>query len=155
MLQRIQSIYLLLASLAILALFLFPLVHNVYVDGVPVSITVTGVFQDVSGQPVHIQFFTALIAATVVIAIAPLLLIFLYKNRKRQLMLCYVAILLIIGYSYWMAQVVKGVMGSTQIDTHNWGIGLFLTSISILLMIFAVKAIQRDEKIVKSAERLR
>ncbi|HEY2581486.1 MAG TPA: DUF4293 domain-containing protein [Mucilaginibacter sp.] len=155
MLQRIQSIYLLLASLAILALFLFPLVHNVYVNNTPESITVIGVFQNVSGQPVHTQFFTALTAATIVMAIVPLFLILLYKNRRRQLMLCYVAILLIIGYSYWMAQIVKEVMGGTQIDTHNWGIGLFLTSINIVFIILATKAIQRDEKLVKSADRLR
>jgi heme O synthase-like polyprenyltransferase len=120
-----------------------------------VSISVTGVFKDVGGQQGYTQFFTALTIVTVVIAILPLFIIFLYKNRRRQLILCYVAILLIIGYSYWMAQTVKGIMGSTQIDTHNWGIGLFLTSISILLIIFAIKAIQRDEKLVKSADRLR
>jgi hypothetical protein len=54
-----------------------------------------------------------------------------------------------------MAQTVKKMMGEVQLNTHNWGIGLFLSSISILMVIFAVKAIQRDEKLVKSADRLR
>jgi len=63
--------------------------------------------------------------------------------------------LVIIGYSFWMAQTTKKVMGEIQIDTHNWGIGLFLSSISLLFIIFAIKAIQRDEKLVKSADRLR
>jgi hypothetical protein len=155
MLQRIQSIYLLLASLAIFALFLFPFVHSVYVNGVPVSISVTGVFQDTGGQQTHIQFFTTLTIVTAVIAMVPLFIIFLFKNRRRQLMLCYVAILLIIADSYWMTQTVKEVMGSIQIDTHNWGIGMFLTPLSILFILFAIKGIQRDEKLVKSADRLR
>jgi hypothetical protein len=54
-----------------------------------------------------------------------------------------------------MAQEAKKVMGNIEIDTHNWGIGLLLSSISIVLIIFALKAIQRDEKLVKSADRLR
>lgn len=155
MLQRIQSIYLLLAGLAIFALFLFPLVHNVSVDGKLLTIMVTGVFQEANGQLAHTQFFVALTAATAIIGLIPLVIIFLYKNRKQQIALCYSAILVIIGYSFWMSQTVKGVMGDAQIDSHNWGIGLLLSSASIILIIFAFKAIQRDEKLVKSADRLR
>jgi len=155
MLQRIQSIYLLLAGLAIFALFLFPLVHNVIIDDKLVSIMVTGIFQDINGEHVHTQFFVALTAATAIVGLIPLIIIFLYKNRKQQITLCYSAILVIIGYSFWMAQTAKGVMGSIQIDTHNWGIGLLLSTISILFIVFALKAIQRDEKLVKSADRLR
>jgi hypothetical protein len=155
MLQRIQSIYLLLASLSIFALFLFPFVHNVSVDGKTISIMITGVFQDINGQRLHTQFFVALTAAAAIVGLVPLIIIFMYKNRKQQVALCYSAILVIIGLSFWMAQAVKGVMGSTQIDTHNWGIGLLLSTISILFLVFALKAIQRDEKLVKSADRLR
>jgi len=155
MLQRIQSIYLLLASLAIYALFLFPFVHNVYVNGKPLTISVTGVYLDVSGQQVHSQFFMALTAATVIIGLIPLIIMFLYKNRKQQIALCYSAMLVIFGFSFWMAQEVKGIMGGIEIDTHNWGIGLLLSSVSILFLVFALKAIQRDEKLVKSADRLR
>lgn len=155
MLQRIQSIYLLLAGLALFTLFLFPLVHNVYVDSKPLTIMVTGVFQDVNGQLTHTEFFTGLTIVTAIIGFVPLIIIFLYKNRKQQVALCYSAILVIIGHSIWMSQIAKGIMGSIPIDTHNWGIGLFLSPISILLIIFAFKAIQRDEKLVKSADRLR
>ncbi|MDB5132300.1 MAG: hypothetical protein JWR02_2049 [Mucilaginibacter sp.] len=155
MLQRIQSIYLLLACLALYALFLFPFAHNVYIDGKPCTIMVTGVFEDINGTRAHTQFFVALTVATVIIGLVPLAIIFFYKNRKQQIALCYSAILVIIGYSFWLSQAVKAVMGSTQLDTHNWGIGLFLTTISLLFIVFALKAVQRDEKLVKSADRLR
>ncbi len=155
MLQRVQSIYLLLSSLALYALFLFPFAHNVYVDSKPSTIMVTGIFQDVNGTRTHTQFFVALTIATAVIGLIPLAIIFFYKNRKQQIALCYSAILVIIGFSFWMSQVVKAAMGSIQLDTHNWGIGLFLTTISLLFIVFALKAIQRDEKLVKSADRLR
>ena len=155
MLQRIQSIYLLLAALAIYALFFFPLVHNVYIDGKAITLMVTGIFQDVNGARTHTQFFVGLTAATAIIGLIPLIIIFLFKNRKQQITLCYSTMLVIIGYSFWMAQTAKEVMGNIQIDTHNWGIGLFLSSLSLLLLLFAIRAIKNDEKLVKSADRLR
>ena len=155
MIQRIQSVYLLLASLIIFALFLFPLVHNVYVAGVPSTIMVTGIYQDVNGVQAHTQSFIVLIAATVVVAILPLLLIFLYKNRKQQVLLCYLYILVIFGYSFWMAETVKSYTGGAPLNTNNFGIGALLSSVSIILILLAAKAIQRDEKLVKSADRLR
>ncbi len=155
MLQRIQSIYLLLAGLVIFLLFLFPMVHNVYVNGVPSTISVTGVYQDVNGQQAHTQSFIPLIAATAIVGIIPLFLIFQYKNRKRQINLCYVYILMVIGYSFWVSQTVKGITGDVALSTSNFGIGALLSSVSIVLTIFAYRAIQRDEKLVKSADRLR
>ena len=155
MLQRIQSIYFLFASLALFALFLFSLAHNVYINGKTVSIMVTGIFEIINGHPSHTQFFVALTVATAVIALLPLIIAFLYKNRKQQIALGYAAILIVIGYSFWMSQSVKNIMGSIQLDTHNWGIGLFLTSISIVFLLLAIKAIKNDEKLIKSADRLR
>ena len=116
---------------------------------------VTGVFQDVNGQQTHTQFFVGLTIATALVAMVPLIIIFLYGNRKLQIALSYGAMLVIMVYSFWMEQSTKKIMGDIQIDTHNWGIGLFLTSISILFIVFGIKAIQRDEKLVKSADRLR
>ncbi|WP_428328498.1 DUF4293 domain-containing protein [Mucilaginibacter sp.] len=155
MLQRIQSIYLFLAGLALFALFLFPLVHNVYVNSKPLTIMVTGVYQDVNGQPTHTEFFVALTVATAILGLIPLFIIFLYKNRKQQIALCYSALLVIIGYSFWMSQTAKQIMGEVQIDTHNWGIGLFMSSLSLIFILLAISAIKKDEKLVKSADRLR
>src|SRR5476649_1074934 len=132
MLQRVQSIYLLISSLALYALFLFPFAHGVYLDGKPSAIMVTGVFQDVNGQRTHTDFFVALTIATAVVGLLPAIVVFLYKDRKQQIFCCYITIMMIIGYSFWMAQVVKHVMGSIQLDTHNWGIGLFMAAISLL-----------------------
>jgi hypothetical protein len=155
MLQRIQSIYLLLASLALLGLFVFPLVHNVYVNNKPTAIMVTGLYQDVNWQQVHTDFNIALTAVTAVVALLPLVIIFLYKNRKQQIALCYSAMLVIIGYSYWVSQMVKGAINGAELAISNCGIGIILLSVSILFVVLAQKAIQRDEKLVKSADRLR
>jgi len=155
MLQRIQSIYLLLSSLAFYALFLFPLVHNVYVGAKPLTISVTGVYQDVNGEMALTQSFTLLAIVAAIVGVIPLVIIFLYKNRKRQIMLGYITVLIIIAFSFWMTKTAESVMGSIQIDTHTMGIGIFLSTISLAFMLLAVRAIQRDQKLVKSADRLR
>ena len=155
MLQRIQSIYLLLASLVVFALFLFPLAHNIYVEAKPINLMVTGVYQDVNGTLVHTEDFLALTVVTAIIGIIPIIIIFLYKNRKQQIAFSYGTILVIIGYSFWVAQTAKAVTGGVTLDTKNFGIGLFLCPAAILLLIMAIKGIQRDEKLIKSADRLR
>ncbi|MCC8425331.1 DUF4293 domain-containing protein [Mucilaginibacter sp. UR6-11] len=155
MLQRIQSIYLLFAGLIIAALFVFPLVHGVYVNGKAITVMVTGIYQDVNGQSAHTDFFTALTVGTAIVALLPLITVFMYKNRRQQINLCYGLMLVIIAYSYWVAQVVKNAIGGAYLNMSNYGIGIILLSLSIVLIILAQKSIQKDEKLVKSADRLR
>jgi hypothetical protein len=155
MLQRIQSVYLLFGSIAFYALFLFPLVHNVYVDSKPLTISIVGVYQDVNGQQALTQSFTLLTIGAAIVGLIPLIIIFMYKNRKQQILFGYITAAIIIAFSFWMSQTVKGIMGSTQIDTHSMGIGIFLSTISLAFIFLAIRAIQRDQKLVKSADRLR
>ena len=155
MLQRIQSIYLLLAALAIAALFIFPLINNVYVDGQISTIKITGVYQDVNGQQQNVKPFTALSVLTGFVTVLPLVIIFLYNNRTLQKNVCYVAMLILIGFSFWVSQTAKEVIGDALIGFGNYGVGVILLSLSILFIILAQKAIQRDDKLVKSADRLR
>jgi hypothetical protein len=156
MVQRIQSIYLFLAGLAIFALYLFPLAHNIYVNNVPTNITVMGTYIDSNGQQVMQDHFVALSAVTAVVGILPLIIVFLYKNRKQQITLIYSTIMVIIGYSFWVSQTAQAtIVDKVEPSFSNAGIGIFLAPLSILLLVLAVKAIHRDEKLIKSADRLR
>jgi predicted permease len=155
MLQRIQSIYLFLAGLAIFALYLFPLVHNVYVGSTPTSIMVTGSYTDAGGQQQMQTHFVALSAVTAIVGLIPIAIIFLFRNRKQQIALSWSALLVIIGYSFWIAQAAKTITGDVTLKTANFGIGMLLCPVSIVLLIAAVRAIQRDEKLIRSADRLR
>jgi predicted permease len=155
MLQRIQSIYLFLAGLAIFALYLFPLVHNVYVDSTPTSIMVTGSYTDAGGQQQMQTHFVALSAVTAIVGLIPIVIIFLFRNRKQQIAFCWSALLVVIGYSFWIAQVAKSITGPVTLQFNNFGIGMLLCPLSIIFLIGAVRSIQRDEKLVKSADRLR
>jgi hypothetical protein len=155
MLQRIQSIYLLFAALVIAALFIFPLVHDVYVDGQNVTIKVTGIYTYINGQANQVLGFMPLTIATIVVALIPLAIIFMYRDRKRQIMFCYGAMGIILAYSYWVSSSVKNAIGGSNLQMSNYGIGIILLSLAIFLIVFAQKAIQKDEKLVRSADRLR
>jgi glycerol uptake facilitator-like aquaporin len=155
MIQRIQTIYLLVAGLVIAGLFVFPLVHGVYVNGQPETIMVTGVFKDVNGQSTHIETFIPLIIGTALVALMPLAVIFFYKNRRKQINLCYGLMLVIIAFSYWVSQTVKSAIGDATMSMSNYGIGIILLSLSLLLIVIAQKSIQKDDKLVRSADRLR
>ena len=149
MLQRIQSIYLLLAALVIFSLFLFPLVHNVYLDGRPVSIMVTGVYQDLNGRQSHTESFTALTIGTAIIGLVPLAIIFLYKNRKQQIQLCLLGILLsvliVVMYVSQMNKLVKPTLALSCVFPVMIVIGYFM----------AFRNIRKDEKLIKTLDKLR
>ncbi|WP_462266714.1 DUF4293 domain-containing protein [Mucilaginibacter sp.] len=155
MLQRVQSIYLFVAGLLIGGLYLFPILNTVYTGIIPVNVGVTGIYQNAAGAQIHTRTFLALTIVTAIIAILPILIVFLYKNRKQQIALCYSALLVIIGYSFWVGETIHEVVPANAIRTVNYGIGMFLVPISIVLVILAIRAIKSDEKLVRSADRLR
>jgi len=153
MIQRLQTVYLFLASLVIYALFLFPIANILAPEGAK-KIMVTGVFETINNQVVQTESFTLLTIATALMGLIPLVLIFLYKNRKRQLMLVYASVVALIGFSFWLAQIVKGA-AHVLLQISDYGIGAGLSSVAILFLVLAAKGINRDEKLVKSADRLR
>ncbi|HTN22322.1 MAG TPA: DUF4293 domain-containing protein [Pelobium sp.] len=153
MIQRIQTIYLFLASLALYALYLFPIVNILSAFGAK-KIMVTGVYEVINNQVAQTEPFTLLTIATAILGLIPIVLIFLFKNRKRQATLIYVDVVLVIGFSFWLAQTIKGATGKT-LEISDYSIGAGLTSVAILFLILAAKGVLRDEKLVKSADRLR
>jgi predicted branched-subunit amino acid permease len=70
-------------------------------------------------------------------------------------MLAYIAIVLIIGFSFWLIQTAKSWLGNITLQAENYGIGIMLPSISILFIILAIRGIKKDERLIKSADRLR
>ena len=155
MLQRIQSIYLFLATLSLFALFIFPLVHDVTINGHADTVMVTGVYENVNGQQNHVQTFLALEISTIIVGLLPLVILFRFKNRAQQIALSYSTMLVIIGFSFWVSQTVKSSIHDSDLTMGNYGIGIILLSVSLLFIVLAQKAIQRDEKLVRSADRLR
>ena len=155
MLQRVQTIWLFFATAAIFSLFLFPYLQVLNADGTARALKVTGVYEQINGEVVQTQPFLALTIATVVLGLLPFVIIFFYRNRKRQINICYLTIVAILGYSFWLVQTAKNVLGNITLQMGNYGIGVILPSLAILFIILALRGIRNDEKLVRSADRLR
>lgn len=95
--------------------------------------------------------------ATVVLALIPLFIIFKYKNRKTQLSLILVQVILICLFAIWMFISANNILSliNQSIGANNIGIGFFLLPVSILFLGLAIRGIRNDNKLIKSADRLR
>ncbi|MGV3704996.1 MAG: DUF4293 domain-containing protein [Arcticibacter sp.] len=155
MLQRIQTLWLFLSTTMILALFLFPYLQVFNAMGTPKVIKVTGIYENVGGQIVKTEDFTLITIVTVLLALIPLVIVFMYKERKRQIMMGYVTILLILAYSFWLTTTAKTSLGDVQLQFQNYGLGIIFLPLSILFIILAIRGIRGDIKLLRSADRLR
>ena len=144
-----------LSSIAILLLFLFPYIQFTDPAGFSKAVKITGLFRHTGTEEVLEQSFTLLTIGTVLVALVPIAIIFFFKDRKKQLSLCYVAMVILLAYSFWLVQTAKGVIGDLELQMQNYGLGVLLPSVAILFIVLATKGIRRDDRLVKSADRLR
>ena len=136
MLQRIQTVYMLLAIIALIGFYVwFPVIADN--------------FGQVLVTKDELWVALPLVLVIFVIAIS----IFQFKKRQLQFVLNRLAILLnffLLGVFVYRALNVSG-----EPMASEKGIGLLVPVVSIVLLALANKAIRRDEQLVKSAERLR
>lgn len=123
--------------------------------GTPKVIKVTGIYENIGGQIVKTEDFTLITIVTVLLALVPLAMVFMYKDRKRQIVAGYVTILLILAYSFWLAATATAALGDVQLQFQNYGLGIIFIPLSILFIILALRGIRSDIKLLKSADRLR
>ena len=129
MLQRIQTIFILLSVLA--AVFLFITGQDVEALGVPSLVSIV----------------------CVVLVLVGAFSLFSYKNRKRQLLLNTISILinalLIALLIFWLQNLSGGIQFPEK------GIEPIFPSIAVICLFIANIYIRKDEKLVKSVDRLR
>ncbi len=149
MIQRIQSIYLLLASGAFGSLFALPLLTT------PTADKATAVAQMADGQ-LNLFDNTGLLGLTCMGVVLALAAIFLFKNRAVQGKMASSGIMVGILLLVLAGVAVQGVRGSIPPDgTVQFGLGVGAPVIGTLLLYLASRAIQKDEKLVRSMDRLR
>ena len=157
MLQRIQTIWLLLAAVVLLGLFVFPYLNYIDLVGLGKKLFVTGAYSSVNNEAVKQESFLLQTVATVVLALIPFATIFLYSNRKLQLKLIYIEIVLIALFGVWIYSSASSTLAtiSQSVGAQNIGVGFFLLPVSIIFLAMAIGGIRNDEKLIKSADRLR
>lgn len=143
MIQRVQSIYLLLAA-AIAGGLTF--VFNMW-SNENATLFAADLFSANSmlEKLVPICFYGS--------AIVSLITIFLFKNRQLQFVMGRINVLinlLLLGLLIYLSLTLSG-----EASVSEKGIGMFFPVIIILLVVLANKAIKKDEDLVKSVDRLR
>lgn len=152
MIQRIQTIWLLLASITIACLFFIPTVSSS--DGtVAYQIFASGIYKVSNGESTRIQSFIPLTISTIAVAAICIVNIFNFRKRTAQKRVILASIALITGLLFWNNVYAKQIPGVSE--SVSYGVGAFLPAMAILFCVLAFRGIVADEKLLKSADRLR
>ncbi|RQO78771.1 hypothetical protein DBR40_05795 [Pedobacter sp. KBW01] len=155
MIQRIQSIWLFLAFL-VLALMTFLPLATKEIDGSESVVYMFGLktqFQSESGSEYKLALSLPLIVTYIAIAIICFVNIFNFRKRNLQKRLAIISIVLIGGFAFWCSTYINELPGG--IEGATFGIGAYLPAIAILFIVLAIFGINKDERLIRSAERLR
>ena len=144
MIQRIQSVYLLIATLLSGGLIF---VLNLWVNEQGTEFFVMDSFNSGSVllKVMAVLFFVS--------SILTLIAIFQFKKRQLQFVLGRLSILtnfIILGIVIYISQNLSG-----EMNVSEKGIGLLIPILTILFVVIANRAIKKDEELVKSVDRLR
>ena len=158
MIQRIQTLYLSLAFTAIVLLFAFPLAQFFAENGAYVF-SVKGLKNMVPGDAAAFNpmIFLPLIIVAAGIALLTLYAIFQYKNRQFQVKLTNIGVLLSIAlimsiFFLYIPMIEKKI---NIVPDYSKAFGIYLPLVALVFLVMANRAIKRDEKLVRSADRLR
>jgi hypothetical protein len=154
MIQRIQTIYLLIAALLIGSLFFVPYAEIVNGKGGIYCFDSKGIYPEATQNSAIIIGSIPLVILCVISVIFILVTIFQYNNRVRQITFSKVNIFILLILSGLMCyDVWRGV----ELITGSYSIKIFLAFplIAIVLIYLAIKAMIKDEKLLKSIDRIR
>lgn len=152
MLQRIQSVYLLVVAILLVVALCMPVGSFVGADGItenvfkPLGLSMAdGSFQSTWG-------LFGLLLLSVIIAFCT---IFLFRNRMLQVRMTIFNSVLLVGY--YIAFLVFMFVLKSDLEAMSFKLGwaLCLPAVSIILNYLAFRAIYRDELMVKASDRLR
>ena len=152
MIQRVQSIWFFLAALSLFLLLLIPVAAKPY-NNTELSVLVSGIFQKADGKIIRIQEFMPLLVTTMVTALIALINIFNFRNRTAQKRVASVNIILVIGLIFWIFQSAQQISGG--LNGSSAEVGIALPIMSIIFLALAIRGINKDEHLIRSADRLR
>lgn len=158
MIQRVQTLYLLLATIFTGLLLFVPLassdISNMHADLTAWGIYVTDTTNNgLITKVLSHSWFGILLTVTTLL---PFATIFLYKNRKRQMLLCIVEIILLAvsaGLLIYLQQtdMLEGMAQPKFVLLSQSGL-LLLSIVSVWI---ARRRIAKDEALVRSLDRIR
>jgi hypothetical protein len=154
MIQRIQTVYLLIAEILIGALFFVPFAEIAGKEGSIYRFDIKGIYLEGVQNSEIIFSSLPLVVLWAVSLILILATIFLYKNRILQMRISTINIFILLGlgglifyYAWSGAKILMGVYSLT--------IYLVFPVIAAILIYLAIRAISKDELLVRSIDRIR
>ncbi|MBK6380912.1 MAG: DUF4293 domain-containing protein [Chitinophagaceae bacterium] len=138
MIQRIQSLWLLLAAACAFAGFKFP-----YYTGNKLN--------DAALFELNATSTLLLMVTTIAVGVLALINIFLYKKRSLQLRLCVLGILLEAVLIFLYYREIQNFIP----DKSTYSLTAILHSVIVLAFVLAARGINKDSKLLKESDRLR
>lgn len=151
MIQRIQTVYLLIVVILTSLIIGFPVMKIISDSTIFYTVTVLGVYVDKSME-YSVWSLLALCISNILIALAAILQ---FKKRLLQIRLCIFNMLLMVGFYvllggyYW---ILKEKFSANEI-LFEWTV--VLPAINIILSYLSIRAIGKDETLVRATDRLR
>jgi hypothetical protein len=150
MLQRIQSLFLLLAAAAMLVASVSPLATFIY-NSDEVLFEAMGIY--LNGTLTDSTWGLFVIGA--ISSLLSMVTLFLYKNRMLQIRLSIFNMVIMVGFYLFFGFVLYQVYPVENLQFRSVGIGVIMPVIAIILIILAIRKIGADEALVRSLNRLR
>ena len=139
MIQRVQSIWLLLAALTLVCLFFFPLLFK--------SVNNTEYLLYIDGQNVGAMILNGIAILLCMVCI------FQFKNRPMQKRLIMINMVLIVATA--VLSVLNASLFPGGISGASLHMGAALFVLALLFCTLAIRGIRKDEQLLRSADRLR
>ena len=162
MIQRRQTIFMLLAAIASALLFFIPLI-SFNANGKAMDFTIFGIQNPIETITLSSSYTWPLVTLAVLMALVPLIAIFLYKKRELQVRLCRIAMLVtvvFIGLVFlYYENDLKSIIAAVEGDEYEldviYFIGMVFPLVSLVFDILAIRGIKKDIELLKSVDRLR
>ncbi|MEN8248581.1 MAG: DUF4293 domain-containing protein [Bacteroidota bacterium] len=154
MIQRIQTVFLFLAIIALGAFNYFPYwIVKPGTVGEGASLMTYGFAGEVEGEFfIKYEFYPVVAALSVLAIIIALIEVFMFKNRGAQLKLAVtnsflmsINLAVMVYFVYMLQKEYEGAIG----------IGVYIMAFAMVMNMLARRFIQKDERLVRSVDRLR
>lgn len=161
MLQRIQTVYMLASTIAVLMLFLFPLAVFETRDAI-FELNAFGLYSVTPEVTVDVMQW-ALLILLLIMLLLPLVSIFMYRKQKLQMrLLIYASVLDVFFYVFFYVfeldacvDIILPVLQSAELKDSVRLIAIIMPGLSIFGNVMAIKGVCYDIALLASADRLR
>jgi hypothetical protein len=154
MIQRKQTLYLLVAAVLMTLAILQPLATYYVQDGELVLKAIDGldmITDQAASTSSILIYLTALMA---IAALMPIVIIFLYKNLLLQARLCFTEVVLLLCTQGFVAYHIY-ICKTVDIVSWKFGIPAVFPIIALIFTLLAIRGIVHDHKLIKSLNRIR